>query len=394
MIWKPYNWIIHFLKKPITKPIFTVDLLISTMSIKETTKLNFSGNSNSSFYNNLNKRVLQYFHDNNISKYANARMWLKAILIFVSLVLLYFLILFLSVSPLMLLLLVSMLGITKSLLAMNVGHDANHKTYSSNKKVNVFLSKSFDLLGSNSYIWNIVHNKIHHFYVNIFDYDTDIDIAPGILRLSPNSPWKPLYSYQQYYGYVLYLFTVFLRVFRLDFNKFLQKDIGPFKNIKHPVKEIVNLCIFKTLYFTIFIIIPYIVIDVELWQFLIGFFTMMFIEGFILGTTFQLAHFVHNTDFPESDEFNNIDTCWAVHQLKTTSNFCESNWFITHFTGGLNHQIEHHLFPNYCSIHYPEIAKIVKQVAKEHNLNYHENKTITSALKSHFMFLKRLGVCP
>jgi linoleoyl-CoA desaturase len=321
-------------------------------------------------------------------------MWVKAASIFITLILIYLAILFGSFSPITLLLLAMFLGISKAMLALNVGHDANHHTFSRHKRVNSILSKSFDLLGSNSYIWDIVHNKVHHTYTNIFHYDTDTDIAPGILRLSPNEKWKPIYRYQHYYGYFLYFFTAFLRVFRLDFNKFLQKDIGPFKNIKHPTKEIVNLLLFKTLYFSIFLVIPYLIIEVKLWQFLIGFFVMMFTEGLLLGTTFQLAHLVNNADFPEPDENNTIASCWAVHQMATTANFCTKNWFITNFTGGLNHQIEHHLFPDYSSIHCTKIAPIVRAIAEEHGVKYQENISLWSALKSHFLFLKKLGTRP
>lgn len=364
------------------------------MSIKDTNKLFFSEIANSSFHFEMKKRVSQYFRENNMTKYADLRMWLKAASIFTILILIYFTILFISLSPVTMLLLVIFLGIFKALLALNVGHDANHDTFSKHKGVNSFLSKSFDLLGSNSYIWKIVHNKIHHAYTNVFQYDTDTDIAPGILRLSPNDIWKPQYRFQQYYGFFLYFFTAFLRVFRLDFNKFLQKDIGPFKNIKHPTREVVNLLLFKTLYFLIFLLIPYLLLDVKLWQFLIGFFAMMFTEGFILGTTFQLAHLVNNTEFPEPDKNNTIATCWAVHQMRTTANFCTKNWFITQFTGGLNHQIEHHLFPEYSSIYCAKIAPIVRCVAKEYGVEYRENKTLWCALKSHFLFLKKLGTQP
>jgi linoleoyl-CoA desaturase len=80
-----------------------------------------------------------------------------------------------------------------------------------------------------------------------------------------------------------------------------------------------------------------------------------------------------------------------VHQLQTTSNFAVGNRFVTEAIGGLNYQIEHHLFPSMCHVLYPEIAPIVQQTCEEFGLPYHQLPTVKAAVKGHFTVLKNLG---
>ncbi|MEM9868828.1 MAG: fatty acid desaturase, partial [Bacteroidota bacterium] len=116
--------------------------------------------------------------------------------------------------------------------------------------------------------------------------------------------------------------------------------------------------------------------------------------GVILSVIFQLAHIVEDADTPLPDETGSMKNTWAIHQLFTTVNFGTRNRIMNWFTGGLNHQVEHHIFPNISHIHYTKIAKIVKQTAKEFNLPYHEYKTTRKAIISHFKHLKELGKNP
>ena len=94
------------------------------------------------------------------------------------------------------------------------------------------------------------------------------------------------------------------------------------------------------------------------------------------------------------DKDGNLEHTWAVHQLYTTSNFAPSNWFINFYTGGLNHQVEHHIFPHISHVHYSKLAKIVKETAKEFNLPYNEYKTTRKAIIEHFRHLGVLGKNP
>jgi linoleoyl-CoA desaturase len=121
---------------------------------------------------------------------------------------------------------------------------------------------------------------------------------------------------------------------------------------------------------------------------------MHFFGGLILSFVFQLAHTVEGTDHPLPDETGTINNEWAIHQMTTTVNFSRKNRLISWYVGGLNFQVEHHLFPRICHIHYPKIADIVKTTATEYKVPYMENNSFFSAIKSHFATLKRLGKLP
>jgi linoleoyl-CoA desaturase len=126
------------------------------------------------------------------------------------------------------------------------------------------------------------------------------------------------------------------------------------------------------------------------WQFIIGFVAMNIAEGLVLGLVFQLAHVVEDTEIRHATN-NSIEDAWAIHQLKTTANFAPTNKLANFLCGGLNLQVEHHLFPKICHVHYRKLSVIVRQTAREFNLPYHENRSFLSALRSHYLFLKRLG---
>src|SRR5690606_1761348 len=130
------------------------------------------------------------------------------------------------------------------------------------------------------------------------------------------------------------------------------------------------------------------------WQVLLGILLMHFIAGFILAIIFQPAHVVDGTEFPVPDETNSLENSWAVHQLRTTTNFGNRSRLFSWYVGGLNFQIEHHLFPNICHVHYRRIAGIVRTTAQEFGLPYKSFDTFFGALLGHTRMLKELGRRP
>lgn len=354
-------------------------------------KLKFSGNSTSSFYADLKTEVDNYFKENNISKHGNGAMAFKSTLFLTLYVVLYLFILFAPVSLGVKLFFAVLMGINQAMIGFNVCHDAIHGSLSSSKRVNDALSWVFNLVGANPYMWKTTHNKVHHTYTNIPGHDEDLEIAPGLVRVSKLEPYKPIMKFQKYYAFVLYGFASLSWVLRKDYVKFFQKEIGHTDNTNHPKIEYFNLFFYKAMYYVMFLVIPYFVMDLTIWQLVLGFFVMHFAEGIVLGLVFQLAHVVEGIEFPEPDSEGNLMETWAAHQMQTTANFARDNKIVTFLCGGLNFQIEHHLFANICHIHYPAIANIVKETAEKHQLPYHENRTFSSALKSHYKVLERLG---
>jgi linoleoyl-CoA desaturase len=342
------------------------------------------------FNSEVKERVAAYFEGANRSRHATPGMVLKTFLLLALFFVPYGLILSNSVPPLGMLGLAIVMGIALAGIGFAVAHDALHGAYSSNPRVNTLLGMTFDLLGANGYMWKITHNVIHHTYTNIDGVDEDLTVSP-LLRLSPGQPLRRVHRFQHLYGFATYSMSTLFWVFAKDYKYFLARDLGPYKNRKHAVGEWVTLIGFKLAYFGWAIILPLAVLPVAWWQFAIGFVVMHLVAGVILGVVFQLAHVVEGPEYPVPDDQGRMEDAWLIHEMATTANFARSNRLLTWYVGGLNHQIEHHLFPRVCSAHYPAISPIVEAVAMKHGMPYYQNPTLFAAIRSHFRMLKRLG---
>jgi linoleoyl-CoA desaturase len=289
------------------------------------------------------------------------------------------------------LLLMVVMGLAKAGLGLSVMHDANHGSYSNKKWVNQLLSFTMNIIGGNATNWKIQHNVFHHTYTNIDTHDEDIR-PRFILRFSPNAEKRSFHRYQYLYAWILYgLMTISWLLYK-DFLQLrdYQKS-GVLAKHGNPQKEWAWLLISKSMYIGYIMILPMVFTSFAWWQVLIGFFVMHYITGFILAIIFQPAHVLELNEFPQADDQHNIEENWSIHQLKTTCNFAQDNRFLTWYAGGLNYQVEHHLFPNICHVHYRKLSKIVRNTAKEFNLPYHSLKSFREALVMHGRMLYQLG---
>lgn len=354
------------------------------------TRISFEKGKGKGFAKEVKKRVHAYFDQNNISKHANAQMVLKTVVLFVLYFGSYALLFTGWFSPAQMLLLCFLMGIGMAGIGFSVSHDALHGSYTPNKTVNKILGLSFDLLGANGYIWKITHNVVHHTYTNIYEHDEDLEVAEFI-RLSPNAEHKAIHKVQHILAFFAYGFATLFWVFIKDYRYFFKSSLGPYENKSHPKIEWVILIVTKLLYYTYMLVIPAILLPVTWWQVAIGFLTVHLTGGVILGIIFQLAHVVEGTEHPEQNREGNIENAWMIHQMETTSNFAHGNKLLSWYIGGLNYQIEHHLFPKICSVHYPAISTIVREVADEYNVPYNYHDTLASAIRSHYRTLKKFG---
>ncbi|WP_344765151.1 acyl-CoA desaturase [Pedobacter ginsengiterrae] len=353
-------------------------------------KIKFHAPVGANFYSEVRQRVSEDFSERGIAPNGNMLMWIKLFVFLAAFVTLYFTILLSGFNTYVLCLLTLLLGVVSAFIGFNICHDAIHGSFSDNKKVNKVLSMLFHLVGANPYVWNITHNIVHHTYTNIAGHDEDIEIAPGLIRICREEQRKPHQRFQHLYAFPLYGLASLSWVLRKDYKKFFQSNIGSRKN-SHPRIEYFNLFFYKVLYYTVFIFLPIAFMDVSWWMVLIGFLLLHLAQGITMGLVFQLAHVVECTDFPLPQADGNMKQAWAEHQMRTTANFATGSVLASFFLGGLNRQIEHHLFPKVCHVHYPRISLIIKQVALEFGIPYHENKTFLCALRSHYRLLKRLG---
>ena len=353
-------------------------------------KIRFAKTKDSDFYSTLNGRVDDYFKMNNLSKHANWVMVFKTFFYLGIFSAAYLTLILRNNSIPVQFILWIVIGFFTAFIGLNISHDAIHGSLSRNKRVNNFLSYTFNIIGANAYMWGIMHNIVHHTYTNIEGHDEDIQSVP-LLRMSPHQKLLKVHRHQYWYAFLFYGLGSLSWVFIKDYVKFFKKKIGNYENKRHPLIEYFNLFFFKGVYYTLFLIIPLIFINAAWWQILIGFFALHFCEGITMAVIFMLAHIVEETNFPLPNEGGNILNSWAVHQLYTTADFGRENDFLNFFCGGLNFQIEHHLYPRICHVHYKTISGIVKQTAEEFNLRYNSNPTFYGAIKSHIRLLKKLG---
>jgi linoleoyl-CoA desaturase len=338
----------------------------------------------------MKTRVNAYFEDNGISKKANAVMVSKTVVMLALVIVPYLLILTGQLSLWLMLGLCVVIGVGVAGSGFSIAHDALHGAYSSNRRVNAVLGMVFDATGGSSYMWKITHNVIHHTYTNIQGIDEDLDVSP-LLRLSPTSVHYPFHRFQHLYFLAVYSLTTLFWVFLKDYQYLLRRDLGPYQNIVHPKREVAKLLIMKAIYYLMVIVLPLVVLDITWWQFLVGFLTMHFTAGLILSLVFQLAHVIEGPVQFAVEEQDTMDDAWLVHEMKTTANFGRTNRLLCWYVGGLNFQVEHHLFPKICSIHYPAISGIVEQVATDHGVPYHHHSTLLGAIRSHWRMLKLFG---
>lgn len=357
--------------------------------------LKFSRKDPANFFRTLNSRVNKYFRENNIKRTGNWKVWLKTLIMFSLFLVPYALILTLSMTPWLQVILVFVMGIGMAGVGMNVMHDGNHGSFSNKDWINKLMGSSIYILAGNVYNWKVQHNVLHHTYTNVHGHDEDLD-AGRILRFTKHAQWKWYHRFQHYYSILLYGLLTINWAITTDFvqmKRYMKRKLsyGEFPN---PFINWSTLVVSKVIYLGIWILLPILILKLSWWKILIGFFLMHYTAGLILSVIFQLAHIMDEAEMPMPENDGSLKNTWAIHQLKTTVNFSPKNKFINWFTGGLNHQVEHHIFPNISHIHYGKIAEIVKKTAKEFNLPYNEFKTTRKAIIAHFNYLKLMGVKP
>ncbi|MCD5389964.1 MAG: acyl-CoA desaturase [Candidatus Pacebacteria bacterium] len=362
----------------------------------KTETIKFSKNDPNKFFRTLNKRVNAYFKNNKIKKTGNWKLYRKAMIVFGIMFIPFIAILvFRNILPVWVVIpLLIIIGLGKALVGMNVMHDANHESFSSRKWVNKLFGASMYILSGNDYNWKVQHNVLHHTYTNIKGYDEDID-AGRIIRFSKHSKWLKIHKYQKYYAFFLYGLMTLNWAITTDFKQsylYLKRRLsyGKFPN---PATQWTKLIIGKIVYYSLWVFLP-IMLGIVWWHVLVGFVIVHFAAGLTLSVIFSLAHVMPNTEMPEPNENGCMKNTWAIHQLYTTSNFSPKSKFVEFFTGGLNYQVEHHLFSHISHVHYKKISEIVRKTAAEFELPYNEYKTFWKAVKEHYNQLRVLGKKP
>ena len=354
--------------------------------------IRFSKKDPEQFFRTLRSRVNGYFKVNDIPKTGNSRLYVKTVVVMGLFLGPLALILAPIGGALFTLLCYAIMGVGMASVGFCVLHDAIHGSFSPNKRLNKVMGYTMNMIGGSAFTWTIQHNVLHHTYTNIYPVDEDVDDKP-FLRLSPTGKHKSYHRFQHIYAPFIYALATLSWVFLKDFKQLaaynkagMTKRFG-FK----PQRELWGMIGSKTLYLFVVLVLP-MLLGTPVWAVVLGFVIMHMIGGLYLTMVFQLAHVVEGPEQHHMPEDGRVENSWAVHQLSTTANFANGSKIVTWLVGGLNFQVEHHLFPNISHIHYPRVAEIVKSTAQEFGMPYHEHKRFGQAFRSHFRQLKALGV--
>ena len=347
----------------------------------------------SDFSKTLKERVDAYFKENGLSRQGDWRMYAKTVLMLGLFFTPWAFIAFggtgggwqFWVAEIV-------MGFGLAGIGLNVMHDANHGSFSKHKWVNQTVSYVLDLVGGSSALWRIQHNVLHHSFTNIEGLDEDID-TPGILRFTPNRPLKKIHKLQFIYAWGFYsIMTLFWMTAKdwLALARYRKK--GLVKSSGNSVGQLTrDLIISKLLYFGYIMVLPALFSGLPFWKIIVGWMVMHAVTGLILASIFQPAHVLEDLQFAQGEKGTSMEDDNLSHQLKSTANFGTRSRLFTWMCGGLNHQIEHHLFPQVCHIHFSDLAPIVRKTAEEFGLPYRSSTTFAGALALHTKMLWKLG---
>ena len=359
---------------------------MKTLNQQDKQKIQFRGPKKDEFLSEVRKRIDEYFITTGRSKNATLTLHIKGIILFCGFFLWWSALMFGWFPAVPRLAIWMVFGINQGLLAMNVGHDALHGSYSSSPTINRWLGYlSYDLVGLSSLVWKHTHNQGHHTFTNIAGHDPDIN-KPGLLRLSPHDPLYKAHRFQHWYIWFLYALVGLNWILISDYQHMLKER----KSITR--KDQIPFWTFKAINLSMMLILPLLFSPMPWWQVFVGYLFLQFAGGLTVSIIFQLAHVVENVDFPLPDEEGIIPENWGVHEMQTTSNFATHDLFVTHLFGGLNFQVEHHLFPKVSHGHYRHLSPIIKKTAEEFELPYHEQPSLSAAVTSHARLLKKFGI--
>jgi linoleoyl-CoA desaturase len=342
-----------------------------------------------SFHSELKRRINDYFQQAGQKMTGNYKLYLKAGIIIVSFLAIYIHLVFFTPTAWLAIPECLLLGLLTAAIGFNIMHDGAHGSFSRHKWINEIAGYSLNFLGANVFMWKTKHNVIHHAYTNIHELDDDIEAKP-LLRFCKTQKHYKIHRVQHWYFWAAYSLLYIWWVLFTDYKKYFSGKIGNMPIKKMKFTDHLSFWGFKLLHAFLFVALPIYMVGFSPW--LIGFIIYGCFTGFILSIVFQLAHTVEDTNFLQaSAQVGKIEDEWALHQLKTTANFATRNKFVCWWVGGLNFQIEHHLFPKISHIHYPAISQIIRKACQDYGFPYIEYRHTRMAIASHVSHLKNMS---
>ena len=346
--------------------------------------------STDSFQRKLRARVDRYLRTAGLRERDCTAMYVKTAMVLGWAVGSYVLLVFFSSAWWQALPLAISIGLATAAIGFNVQHDASHGAYSSRRWVNKLMALTLDLVGASSFVWARKHNTFHHTYTNIDGWDDDIDVGT-LGRLSPQQKRYKLHRVQHLYLWVLYAFLPMKWQWFDDYNQIAKRKIGVHQ-IKRPRGWDLTLFVLGKAIFYFYALALPMLLGHSFWVVLLFYSVACFAQGVAISVVFQMAHVVEEARFPEPDpKTGQMAHSWAVHQVLTTVDFARHSRLLSWYVGGLNFQVEHHLFPRISHVHYPKISRLVERACRRAGVPYRANESLGKAIGSHYRWLRKMG---
>jgi linoleoyl-CoA desaturase len=344
---------------------------------------------NDGFQAELRQRIEEYFRTTGKKQRDCPLMYFKTGIILAVFFLCYAVLVFMAQNWWQAVAAALLLGGAAGLIGFNIQHDGSHLAYSDRPWINKLAAVTMDMIGASSYMWHWKHVASHHIYVNITDHDADVDLG-ALARVTPHQKRYFFHRLQHLYIWALYGFMTIRWHFYGDFRDLAVREIGGQTFPWPKGRELAIFVVGKVVFFTLAFVLP--LFFHVWWKVLLFYALVACVVGVVLSIVFQLAHCVEEADFPMPDAATNrMEENWMVHQILTTVNFARRSRLLCWLLGGLNFQVEHHLFPRICHIHYPELSRIVEKTCREFGVRYNEHKTLWAGLVSHYRWLRKMG---
>jgi linoleoyl-CoA desaturase len=341
------------------------------------------------FHAELKQRADDYFAAEALSPHAGWSMRLKTAVLLTWLAGSWALAMFAPVNAWEAALLAVSIGLAMAGIGFNVMHDALHNAYSPSPRVNRVLGLTLDMLGASSHLWVQKHNILHHTYTNISGLDEDIEAGSPHLRLAPWQRRRWFHRFQHLYVWALYGVFPLKWWFVDDLRVLITGRIGNQQFPPARGKALWGALLGKALFIGWAFALPALLHPT--WALIPLWLLSVAVLGNVLAAVFQLAHCVDGADFHRASPGQDMAGEWAVHQISTTVDFARRNRVLSWYLGGLNFQVEHHLFPRICHVHYPALSRIVEETCAAHRVRYRAEATLSGALASNFRWLRDMG---
>lgn len=341
------------------------------------------------FRDDLETEVAAFFERRGISRQGSYRLWAKTALLGIWLAGSYSLLVFVVHQPWLAALCAASLACAMAGIGFNVMHDGGHRSYATSSAINRGMAFSLDLMGGSSYFWHYKHGIAHHSYPNVTGSDDDIYIG-ALGRLTPHDRHFWFHRFQHVYVWLLYGLLAIKWQLLDDFRSIIKPGIADTRVPRPGRVETLLFWSGKVVFFVLALVLP---MFLHPWWSVVSLFLLTAtILGVLLSVVFQLAHCLEEAAFAKRPSPGQaMERDWATHQVESTVDFARHNRVLTWFIGGLNFQIEHHLFPRVCHTHYPALSGIVERICRTHGVRYTAHLSASAALRSHYRWLRQLG---